>query len=838
MARVVGVEGNAERALTDWEACAVPPGAADDPSKLEALAPQWIAARAPGTAAAALRTAKKWDVDTTRSFDAEDWWFRCRTDARGVLKLGGLATIADVWIDGAHALRSENMFVAHAVPIGAGAEGVQPKAGTPHEIAIRFSAVKKALDARRPRPRYKTRLVDHQQLRWIRTTLLGHIPGWSPPIAPVGPWRPVSIVDGPIAVERAELTTRLDGTVGVARIAMKVNASGVTAATLVVGETRVPLEVRAVDGGFTLSGEARIANAKPWWPHTHGEPALHAARVVVAGAADVSIDLGRVGFRNIELSRGADGNGFELLVNGVSIFCRGACWTTADIVSPHASRDDYARALTTARDAGMNMIRIGGTMLYEADDFYDLCDELGILVWQDFMFANMDYPIADEAFRANVTREIDHTLDRLQAHPSVAVLCGNSEIEQQAAMLGLPREAWTSPLFSEILPAACARWMPGVPYWSSSPSGGTFPFHTSTGVTHYYGVGAYQRPLEDARRANVRFTSECLGFANVPEQATIDRLLPGGEAPFHHPIWKGRTPRDAGAGWDFEDVRDHYMRALFDVDPAKLRYADIDRYLALARVTTGEVLARTFAEWRRRGSTCRGALVWFLRDLWPGAGWGLVDSTGLPKAAMYILSPVLAPVALLAIDEGLDGLFAHAVNDGARDLDAEIEATLWRHGSVRVTSATRAIAVPARSTVAVHVDALFEGFLDTTYAYRFGPPGHDLVELVLRDRASSARLADALYFPLGLTAARDVDVGLEAIAEPQGDAWKLTLRAKKVATFVAIDAGDFVPDASYVHVAPGSERTIVLRGKAGAKPSGIVQPLNAYSATKIEVRAS
>ena len=135
-------------------------------------------------------------------------------------------------------------------------------------------------------------------------------------------------------------------------------------------------------------------------------------------------------------------------------------------------------------------------------------------------------------------------------------------------------------------------------------------------------MGAYLRPFDDARRAGVRFAAECLAFSNVPDAAMVDSLLGEGAAPGHHPRWKAGVPRDAGAGWDFEDVRDHYVRLLFGVEPSDLRARDIDRYLDLGRVATGEAMLRTFAEWRRPGSSCRGGLVWFARDLCAGRGLG------------------------------------------------------------------------------------------------------------------------------------------------------------------------------------------------------------------------
>ena len=437
-------------------------------------------------------------------------------------------------------------------------------------------------------------------------------------------------------------------------------------------------------------------------------------------------------------------------------------------------------------------------------------------------------------------------LARTQTSPCLAVLCGNSEIEQQTAMLGLPRALWTQALFEEVLPGIARTARPDVPYWTSSPSTltrGALPFQVSAGVAHYYGVGAYMRPLEDARRSEVRFTSECLGFSNVPEDATIEKVLGDGEAPPHHPAWKARIPRDSGPGWDFEDVRDHYVQRLFGVDPARLRYADVARWLALGRVATGEAMGATFAEWRRRRSTCRGGLVWFYRDLWPGAGWGVVDATGMPKAAYYYLKRAFQSVALFVSDEGLDGLELHARNDSDAAIDASLCLTLYRHGEVRVAEGRADVTVPARGSAEVRGDTMFEHFLDTTHAYRFGPPGHDVAVATMTDRATGLRCGEAFHFPGGLPSAQASDLGLEAIADPlEGGAFRVTLRTRKLAQSVAIEARGFRADDAYFHVAPGGERQITLQpapgGKAPSKLAGTVFPLNAQSPVKIAVRGS
>src|SRR5664279_3301093 len=217
------------------------------------------------------------------------------------------------------------------------------------------------------------------------------------------------------------------------------------------------------------------------------------------------------------------------------------------------------------------MLRVPGVGCYESPEFYDLCDEMGILVWQDFMFANLDYPFADEGFRHAAEGEVRAVLDRLAGRPSLAVLCGNSEVEQQVAMLGLDPTVGRGEFFGATLPALVRAAAPEAVYVPSAPCGGDMPFRPDRGVANYYGVGGYRRPLTDARAAGVRFAAECLAFANVPDDAVIEALWP--EAPanvtVHHPRWKAGVPRDVGSGWDFDDVRDHYLALLFGVDPGE-----------------------------------------------------------------------------------------------------------------------------------------------------------------------------------------------------------------------------------------------------------------------------
>jgi beta-mannosidase len=816
-----------------WSLAATPPGLAADPSDLDRLRLEWIPIPGAMTAAAALRSAGRWSLDETRDFDADDWWFHCEFSADPGqpvrLLLQGLATIADVWINGEHRLRSESMFERHAIDV--------PRPAARNLLLIRCASLKAAMATRGGRGRWRTALVSAQGLRHFRTSLLGHMPGWCPGVAPVGPWRPVLSQSLPRRFVRdVRLRTRLEGPDGRVTVAVQLEGCGARArASIAVAHSRADArdELRA-DGVLQIEATVRVPDVTRWWPHTHGSPTLYEVSLIVEDDADVeTLILGRVGFRTISLDRGGDGRGFGLVVNDEPIFCRGVCWSPIDVVSLSATPEDYRRALGMIRDAGMNMVRIPGIMTYEDSRFHDLCDELGLLVWQDLMFANMDYP-DDGLMRETITREVSQVLSDLHQRPSLAVVCGNSEVDQQAAMLGLPPGRRTSALFDMHVRSLVERHAPDAIWIPSTPGGGTLPFQSNEGVTHYYGVGAYRRPLEDARRASVRFAAECLAFANVPEPAMVERLVDGLSMPGSSQYWKARVPRDPGAGWDFEDVRDHYLEQLFGIDPASLRAADPWRYLALGRVATGEIMARTFAEWRRPGSSCRGALVWLAHDVWPGAGWGVIDAEGRPKAAYWYLRRVLAPVALLAIDEGLNGLWLHVVNDTADAIRTAIAVRLYRNGLMIAETRSAPFAVSARGHHTWHADALFDAFRDLTYAYRFGPPAHDALVAELEQATTGTLLSAAWVYPLGLPAAVNREVRLTAHVEGDQEP-TLVLESSRLAHAVAIDVGVATPADNYVNVEPGRPRRIRLRRTGGRGPvRGSVTALNASAPVAID----
>ncbi len=792
--------------LTDHAACANPEEAL--------IAEGWIPAPVPGTVAEALELQGEFDRAQPEALDSKDAWYVLEfhgEPGEAVLRFDGLATRGEVFLNGQSLLTFGSMFETHDVPVFlTGAD----------KLGICFRALRPHLERQGPRARWRPRLISHQGLRLVRTTLLGYMPGWCPEIHAIGPYRAISLMlPDKVAVSDLNVISGLVGS-STGHLQVRFRISGADHVRVYCHGREVAAE-RQPDGSFRAS--LHVPDIEPWFPHTHGQPVLYDFGM---RTETQDIHLGRTGFRRLSVDRGADGRGFGILVNDIPVFCRGAVWTTADIVRLPGEEADYRPLLELAVAAGMNMIRIGGTMAYESPAFFRICDELGILVWQDLMFANFDYPVKDPAFLAHVEREVTDQLSCISASPSLAIVCGGSEMHQQGAMLGLPRSVWEGLLTTEILPELVARYRCDVPYVANSPTGGAMPFAPNEGITHYYGVGAYERPLEDARRAEVRFSSESLAFAQVPQQRVLDAHLP--VPAVHDPRWKSRVPRDRDASWDFEDTRDHYLRELYGFDPERLRREDPVRYLDFSRAVTGEVSEAVFAEWRRVGSICRGGLVWTLRDLLPGAGWGVIDATGEPKPVYYALARAFRPVQILLTDEGTNGLDVHVINEKPDALEVFIELACLRDGSQPIVSGKKQISLAARDSLRLAATDLFGVFFDTNYAFRFGPPSHDVTVARLRLAGSEEVLAEAFHFPLGRAVAlhtSDIEAGL---VQDEGG-WSLVLGTDRMAQSVSIESPGHRAAEDWFHLCPGVRKTVRLSPLPGtdptALPSGTIRSL-------------
>lgn len=799
---------------SQWSVGALPPGAFQVPADAEQIA-VWRDAVVPGTVAGVLVSGAPGGVAgdaLLQDFDDEDWIFRTSfavpevvEPRRLLLELDGLATVAEVWLNDTRVLESRNMFRSYTLD-------VSHLVKAENQLCLVFRALNPVLAEKRPRPRWKTRLVDAQNLRYVRTTLLGRIASWTPKLKPVGPWRPVrlrQLTSG--SVERFGFRTVMTQGRGQATFQGRLWApASAPEVVLEVNGARHVIETTRDGDCLDLTLQVSFDAPPLWWPHTHGEQAGLDFALLVDGVKERS---GVLRFRELELNR-ADGK-VELVVNRTPVFCRGACWTISDLKTFQNDPVRLRGVLEAAKCLGMNLIRVGGTMVYEDDAFYALCDELGLMVWQEFMFANMDYPFADEQFRAEVTLEVTELLSRLAQTACVVAYCGGSEVEQQAAMVGLPKPEWSNEFVGETLPRLCAEHHPETVYFPSSPCGGDLPFHTSEGIAHYYGVGAYQRDLADLANARVKFASECLAFSNLPASRSLQAMFGSTHPAPHQPGWKAGVPRDNAAGWDFEDIRDHYLKVLFGVDPIALRYSNLDRYFALSSVVTGEVMAQVFTAWRHPSNVCAGGIAWFFNDIVPGAGWGLIDSSGATKPAAFVLGQSLASRQVLLADRGLEGHAVALVNETASSCSGTLVVELWQHARVCTARAECAVSVGARGNFTANVDALLGHFHDTTWSYRFGPRKHEAISARWLD-AEGRLVSQAVRFVGGGAGAWVERCEVQtAFGEEAGQPF-VEVKTDALLHFAQLDLRDCMALDNFVHLVPG--QTYRLRFQ---KPDGL-----------------
>jgi beta-mannosidase len=831
-----------------WEVASAPPDAVLAADQLNNL--DWIPAQVPGTAAGALREAGRPVAD----LDALDWWFRTTFEtsppAAGEeiqLCLAGIATTAEVFLNGEPIAASESMFASRAVDIGRQLRAT-------NQLTIRCRAITPQLAVQRsPRARWRTRLVADNSLRWFRAMLLGRVPGFSPGPPAIGPWRPIWLERrAVVAVDALEVRTRLDGEDGILTVHARLRGlDGPIPGPIVLeldgpsGQHRVALETRPDGLDISADGQLRIPAVARWWPHTHGEPVLHDVRLRVGPVGEaIAIEAGRVGFRSLAPGAAAEHeierDGLFLHVNGVPVFARGALWTPLDIVGMAPSEGELRAAIETVRAAGMNMLRLPGFGAYEQKAFHDLCDELGVMVWQDLMYMSMDYPFTDEAFGRLARAEVAQLLAELGGRPSLMVICGSSEVEQQVAMLGLDLALARIPFFDHVVPDMIEAAGVDAVYVPSAPFGGDLPMRPDRGVTGYYGVGGYRAPLSDARTSGVLFAAECLAFANVPDDEALASLVP--EPPYepfvHNPRWKAGVARDAGAGWDFDDLRDYYFEMLYRIDPHILRRGNPDRYLELSRAVTGEVMELVYGEWRRAGSPSGGGLILWLRDLVPGAGWGVVDNLGRPKAAYHHLRRILAPTAVWLVDEGIGGVIAHVANDGPKPLTARLRIGLYSDLELPVGMAEEEVSVPAHGTIQRDVESVIGHFVDASWAYRFGPPAQDAIVASLEgshegtgDAGPAGLLSQAFHFPAGrpLNPEPEQRLGLAGVAGQDADgSVTLAITSRRLAYGVRIHVAGYAPGDDAFSVEPGLTRTIRLlpEGPGSSFSGGWLTALN------------
>jgi len=685
----------------------------------------WHPASVPGDAHTALveigRLAPPFynmNVETCQWVEGQEWWYRTAfeapsdkddAEARYLLTFDGLDTLATVYLNGTEIGRHRNMFIAAPFDVTE-----HLRVGERNTLAVRFEPVVASVGGREVEGQWGR----NPERAGVRKAQCNFGWDWAPQLVSVGIWQGVAL--------RRYVGARLGG------VFFKTTAISPQAAeATVVVEAERWADVPDLEAQITLSrgeqwltdraplinGRAEVAFTIPdpvlWWTHDLGEPALYELEVALqAGGKTLDTHCEQVGIRTIEVDQSPDPaepgtKFFTFVLNGVKLFAKGANWIPADSFVAQVDEARYRDLLELAVEANMNMLRIWGGGIYEKDAFYRLCDELGILIWQDFMFACALYP-DDAPFMAKVEREVEAVVRRLRNRPCLALWCGNNENDWIDDMHNWQRPGRDFPgkrIYHELLPPIVERLDGTRLYWPSSPYGGNDHNDEREGDRHNWQVwhGAVyprrfgQEPKRDLSPAGIsyrhyaedpaRFISE-FGMHAAPVLETLRRNVPAKALHLDSPELLCRNkdePRDKG---------DLLMLAHSGL-PSSLQ-----EYLDFSMICQAEGLKFGIEHYRRRKFHCSGTLFWQWNDCWPGLSWSVLDYYLFPKAGYFYVKRAYAPI-LASFKEEVDGVSLWITNDTLEDFSDTVTVFHGDFSGRKLYEEMLEVRVPANASLKV-----------------------------------------------------------------------------------------------------------------------------------------
>jgi beta-mannosidase len=620
---------------------------------------------------------------------------------------------------------------------------------------------------------------------------------WGPTLVTAGIWQDIGLQSWSVArlaEVRPQITRADDGTWRVdVHIELERDDDGpVTVVAAVAGRETVA-RISGSEAVLSLT----VENPELWWPRGYGEQPRYDLDVTLSDSYG-KLDLWsrKVGFRAVRLDT-ADG-AFTVVVNDVPVFVRGVNWIPDDVFVTRITRDRLAARFAQACEANVNLLRVWGGGRYESEDFYDLADELGLMVQQDFLFACAAYP-EEEPFAAEVAAEARENVVRLGPHPSLVLWTGNNENiwghEDWDWKESLGDRTWGAGYYFELLPRIVAEADPGRPYWPGSPWSGDparHPNDPAYGTMHIWDVWNTDDYTKYASY-RPRFVAE-FGFQAPPAWATLrralsdDPLAPDSPGMAHH--------QKAVDG----DVK--LQRGLENHLPAA---RDFDDWHYLTQLNQARALAFGIEHFRSLRPWCMGTIMWQLNDCWPVTSWAAVDGDGRRKPLWYALRRVFAD-RLLTVQprDGRPALVA--VNDSGEEW--RLSATVSRRNLAGVVLDETVVTetVPAAAVVTTSLDV--------------APAAAD--ELLVVDSAGTER---AWFFP-----AEDKDIAwpparFAASVDSAGDATRVTVTAQSILRDLTLQADRLDPaaevDRAGVTVLPGESVTFTVTGATGLDPAAL-----------------
>ena len=751
--------------------------------------------------------------------DESDWVYETTFSVDGppaacaYLHFHGLDTLAEIALNGEVLGRTEDMFVPHEFPVGGKLKGGENILSVTFQSALRVGRERQAAWNAAGKDTLPYHWDNWAERAFVRKAQYQYGWDWGPVLRGCGLWQPVELVTVPVArlgewKHAAEFREDGQATVTVTSEVERAPGQEETPLTLTVslaGANPITLPVPTGAGSVEVSGTVTVAAPRRWQPNGYGEASLYDLTLALSGDGGAADERqAKVGLRTVELVREPDadgkGEGFKFRVNGVDVYAKGANWIPDHSFPSEITPTRLRARIGQARDAGMTMLRVWGGGFYESEEFYDLCDEMGLLVWQDFPYGCSYYP--DTGEYAELARiEATAGVRRIRNHASLALWCGNNENHTmfEGNWTGTrPPRLLGEHLYHEILPAVVAAEDPQTPYWPGSPYGGPSGDSNSAdfGDCHnwdvWHGRGDWVHYVEN----DSRFCSE-FGFAASCGLGAWDECLAPADRSPHSPAvrWHDKTRK----GYDT------YLGYIALHFPEAQSLEDLVYY---SQINQAEALKCGIEHYRRRKGRCWGTLFWQLNDCWPVQSWSVIDSTGEPKAAYFACKKFYAPVLLSLVRDG-ETVQAHLVSDLLTPLSGRITWTLATLDGETLAEATRDVSVAANAAAqaaSFSVSAASGRERGVYVSARF----------VSDDGALTAENLLLLCEPKDLQRA---DPGLTVTVAEGGDTLTITVSAKRFAPYVWLRRTDNAALAglgdNFFHLRPGEMRTLTVTKTAG-----------------------
>jgi len=744
------------------------------------------------------------------------------------LVFDGLDTFADVYLNDQAILHADNMFRRWRIPAKA-----QLKPGANTLRIVFHSAVEHMIPYVKSLPfilpSISTMISNNEEniatAPYTRKAPYQYGWDWGPRFLTEGIWQPVRLEtwDGlridnfhihqhSVTADTANVTAELD-----------IEGGKLTTATLALGHQELS-GAQTADGTQTLqldpgmnhvSFPIRITSPKLWYPVGYGAQNRYEFSAVIRTGKDVAARAEvKTGLRSVELRRMPDhwGKSFEFVVNGIAVFGKGADVIPFDSFPNRVTPAAHRKILQAARDAHMNMVREWGGGYYESDDFYDICDELGIMVWQEFAFGGDMIP-GDVAYQESVRREAIDQIKRLRDHPSIVIWCGNNEVEtgwyhwadrQQFKESISPEErdrVWQDYIimFADILKSTVHQYADPSPYWPSSPSADFEepPDNQHNGDMHYWAVWHQQAPAEDYTKQFPRFMTE-YGFQSFPEMRTIETFAKPEDFDIRSTVMQAHQKNKGGN----ERILTYMLREY-------RQPKDFASFVYLSQVQQAEIIKIGAEHLRRQMPRIMGSLYWQLNDCWPVASWASIDYYGRWKALQYYARRFYDDVLISPFSHD-DRVDVYVVSDKLQPLTGTIHTRLLDFSGNLLLDQTKDIQIPAQSS------AIYLTLNKADLTAKADPRRSFLVfDLEVGGKRVSRNL---IFFGVMHDLELPVMPAIDATVSQAGADYTVTLQSLKLARGVYVSFGDLDVTSSdnYFDLLPGEPVTLTLKSSATA----------------------